>query len=174
MAGLSRGHTPASSRSKRYCSHPWVELRRHRSRRRRTTVPRGFDGLTAFRFLNRFQYGSFGDPMVRSRIIARLLTAAARIAAPCSPFANTFFETRIHPTTGEEQHLLRAMPVMLGVLCILAHRLSLLQQVPGDQGCVLDNARRTPAHQFNDGRTTIRPMLGAIRASLCRYLGAGR
>src|SRR5438045_1694454 len=36
------------------------------------------------------------------------------------PLADIFFETRTHPVTGEEMYLLRAMPVMLAVLCILA------------------------------------------------------
>jgi hypothetical protein len=26
------------------------------------SVPRGFDGIACFRFLNRFTYGNFGDP----------------------------------------------------------------------------------------------------------------
>jgi carbon starvation protein len=68
------------------------------------------------------------------------------------PFANTFFETRIHPTTGEEQHLLRAMPVMLGVLCILAIAYRFYSKFLATKVAVLDNARRTPAHQFNDGQ----------------------
>src|SRR6478735_2616065 len=67
-------------------------------------------------------------------------------------FANSFFETRIHPTTGEEMHLLRAMPVMLGVLCILAIAYRFYSKFLATKVAVLDDSRVTPAHQFNDGQ----------------------
>jgi len=66
--------------------------------------------------------------------------------------ANSFFETRIHPTTGEEQHLLRAMPVMLAVLCILAIAYRFYSKFLAARVAVLDASRRTPAHQFDDGQ----------------------
>lgn len=68
------------------------------------------------------------------------------------PFANSFFETRIHPITGEEQHLLRAMPVMLGVLCVLAIAYRFYSKFLAAKVAVLDNRRTTPAHQFDDGQ----------------------
>jgi carbon starvation protein len=66
------------------------------------------------------------------------------------PLANAFFETRIHPITGEEQHLLRAMPVMLGVLCILAIAYRFYSAFLAAKVAALDDSRRTPAHQFDD------------------------
>ncbi|MSR51932.1 MAG: carbon starvation protein A [Gemmataceae bacterium] len=66
--------------------------------------------------------------------------------------ANSFFETRIHSTTGEEQHLLRAMPVMLAVLCILAIAYRFYSKFLAARVAVLDASRRTPAHQFDDGQ----------------------
>lgn len=68
------------------------------------------------------------------------------------PFANSFFETRFHPTTGEEQHLLRAMPVMLGVLCVLAIAYRFYSKFLATKVALLDNRRTTPAHQFDDGQ----------------------
>src|SRR4026208_1998781 len=65
---------------------------------------------------------------------------------------NAFFETRIHPITGEEQHLLRAMPVMLGVLCILAIAYRFYSAFLAAKVAAFDNNRVTPAHQFNDGQ----------------------
>src|SRR5215211_3289923 len=66
--------------------------------------------------------------------------------------ANAFFETRLHPTTGDEQHLLRAMPVMLGVLCILAIAYRFYSAFLAARVAALDDSRVTPAHQFNDGQ----------------------
>jgi carbon starvation protein len=66
-----------------------------------------------------------------------------------APFlANTFYE--VHPKTGD--YLLRAMPAMLVVLCILAiayryYSAFLARRVAG-----LDDSRPTPAHRFNDGQ----------------------
>src|SRR5918993_889841 len=68
------------------------------------------------------------------------------------PFANVFFETRTHPTTGEELHLLRAMPVMLGVLCVLAIAYRFYSAFLAAKVAALDNSRRTPAHEFEDGQ----------------------
>src|SRR5437764_1625507 len=68
------------------------------------------------------------------------------------PLANAFFETRVHPTTGEEQHLLRAMPVMLGVLCVLAIAYRFYSAFLAAKVAALDDRRRTPAHQFDDGQ----------------------
>src|ERR671912_468093 len=68
------------------------------------------------------------------------------------PFANVFFETRTHPTTGEELHLLRAMPVMLGVLCVLAIAYRFYSAFLAAKVAALDDSRRTPAHQFDDGQ----------------------
>src|ERR671912_148320 len=68
------------------------------------------------------------------------------------PFANVFFETRTHPTTGEELHLLRAMPVMLGVLCVLAIAYRFYSAFLAAKVAAFDNSRRTPAHQFDDGQ----------------------
>src|SRR5215213_10556582 len=66
--------------------------------------------------------------------------------------ASVFFETRTHPTTGEELHLLRAMPVMLGVLCVLAIAYRFYSAFLAAKVAVLDDSRRTPAHQFDDGQ----------------------
>jgi carbon starvation protein len=68
------------------------------------------------------------------------------------PLANALFETRIHPTTGEEQHLLRAMPVMLGVLCVLAIAYRFYSAFLAAKVAAFDDSRRTPAHQFDDGQ----------------------
>jgi carbon starvation protein len=68
------------------------------------------------------------------------------------PLANAFFETRLHPTTGQEQHLLRAMPVMLGVLCVLAIAYRFYSAFLAAKVAALDDRRKTPAHQFDDGQ----------------------
>jgi carbon starvation protein len=65
--------------------------------------------------------------------------------------ANAFFETRTHPGTGEELHLLRAMPVMLAVLCILAIAYRFYSAFLAAKVAAFDNTRRTPAHEFDDG-----------------------
>ena len=57
--------------------------------------------------------------------------------------ANPFFETRTHPLTGEEQHLLRAMPVMLGVLCILAIAYRFYSAFLAAKVAAFDDTRRT-------------------------------
>ena len=67
------------------------------------------------------------------------------------PLANLFVETRTHPLTGEEQHLLRAMPVMLAVLCILAIAYRYYSAFLAAKVAAFDDRRRTPAHEFNDG-----------------------
>src|SRR3954465_8605381 len=67
-------------------------------------------------------------------------------------FANAFVETRVHPTTGEEQHLLRAMPVMLGVLCVLTIAYRFYSASLAPKGAAIDDRRRTPTHQFDDGQ----------------------
>src|SRR6476619_4870360 len=67
------------------------------------------------------------------------------------PLASIFFETRTHPLTGEEQHLLRAMPVMLAVLCILAIAYRYYSAFLAAKVAAFDDRRRTPAHEFNDG-----------------------
>ena len=66
--------------------------------------------------------------------------------------ANAFFETRLQPGSGEEVHLLRAMPVMLGVLCILAIAYRYYSAFLAAKVAALDDSRITPAHQFNDGQ----------------------
>src|SRR5262245_28514411 len=66
--------------------------------------------------------------------------------------ANLFFETRNHPTNGEELHLLRAMPVMIAVLCILAIAYRFYSAFLAAKVAAFDDRRRTPAHQFNDGQ----------------------
>src|SRR6476660_4610239 len=67
------------------------------------------------------------------------------------PLASLFFETRTHPTTGEELHLLRAMPLMLAVLCILAIAYRYYSAFLAAKVAAFDDRRRTPAHEFNDG-----------------------
>src|SRR4051812_17245804 len=66
--------------------------------------------------------------------------------------ANAFFETRTNPTTGAEHQLLRAMPVMLGVLCVLAIAYRFYSKFLAARVAALDDRRVTPAHQFNDGQ----------------------
>src|SRR6478672_6265295 len=68
------------------------------------------------------------------------------------PLANAFFETRVHPTTGQEMHLLRAMPVMLLVLLCLAIAYRYYSAFLAARVAVLDDSRTTPAHRFNDGQ----------------------
>src|SRR5262249_27535336 len=60
--------------------------------------------------------------------------------------------SRFHPTTGEEYHLLRAMPVMVGVLCVLAIAYRFYSAFLAARVAVLDDRRRTPAHEFDDGQ----------------------
>ncbi|MBO0698527.1 MAG: carbon starvation protein A, partial [Zavarzinella sp.] len=71
---------------------------------------------------------------------------------PLANVFNVFFDTRTHPLTGEEQYLLRAMPVMVGVLCILAIAYRYYSAFLAAKVSALDNTRRTPAHQFDDGQ----------------------
>lgn len=61
-------------------------------------------------------------------------------------FANAFFETR------GEHELLRAMPIMLGVLCILAIAYRFYSAFLAAKVAAFDDSRTTPAHQFDDGQ----------------------
>ena len=83
-----------------------------------------------------------------------------------SLLANAFFETRVHPTTGEEQHLLRAMPVMLGVLCVLAVAYRYYSAFLAAKVAALDD---TPRHarptSSTTARTTTRPTAGCCSAT---------
>ena len=54
------------------------------------------------------------------------------------------------PTTS--RIMLRAMPVMLGVLCILAIAYRYYSAFLASKVATLDDLRKTPAHQFNDGQ----------------------
>jgi carbon starvation protein len=67
-------------------------------------------------------------------------------------FANAFFETRVHPQTGDDVLLLRAMPVMLGVLCVLAIAYRFYSAFLAAKVAAFDDRRVTPAHRFNDGQ----------------------
>ncbi len=66
--------------------------------------------------------------------------------------ANAFFETRFDPTSGEQVQLLRAMPVMLGVLCILAIAYRFYSAFLAAKVAAFDDSLVTPAHQLNDGQ----------------------
>jgi len=61
--------------------------------------------------------------------------------------ANAFFE--VDAASGRT--LLKAMPVMIGVLCILAIAYRFYSAFLAAKVAVLDDTRVTPAHQFNDG-----------------------
>jgi carbon starvation protein len=61
-------------------------------------------------------------------------------------FANVFTETLAGRT------VLRAMPVMLGVLCVLAIAYRYYSAFLAAKVAALDDARRTPAHLYNDGQ----------------------
>src|SRR5262245_35272468 len=63
-------------------------------------------------------------------------------------FANPLFET--DPDTG--RHLMRAMPAMLTVLCILAIAYRYYSAFLARRIARLDDSRVTPAHRFNDGQ----------------------
>src|SRR5437773_2443202 len=60
--------------------------------------------------------------------------------------ANVFFDTY------EGRTLLRAMPVLLFVLCALAIAYRYYSAFLAAKVAVLDDSRPTPAHQFNDGQ----------------------
>ncbi len=61
--------------------------------------------------------------------------------------ANAFYE--VDEASGRT--LLKAMPVMVGVLCILAIAYRYYSAFLAAKVAVLDDSRVTPAHQFNDG-----------------------
>ncbi len=61
--------------------------------------------------------------------------------------ANAFYE--VDDASGRT--LLKAMPVMVGVLCILAIAYRYYSAFLAAKVAVLDDSRVTPAHQFNDG-----------------------
>src|SRR6516164_5014542 len=61
-------------------------------------------------------------------------------------FANFLYETY------EGRTVLRAMPVMLGVLCVLAIAYRFYSAFLAAKVAALDVRRRTPAHQFDDGQ----------------------
>src|SRR5258707_14127719 len=50
------------------------------------------------------------------------------------------------------QSVLRAMPLLLGVLCVLAVAYRYYSAFLAARVAVLDDSIRTPAHQFNDGQ----------------------
>src|SRR5437870_1059601 len=60
--------------------------------------------------------------------------------------ANLFYETT------EDRTVLHAMPILLGVLCILAIAYRYYSAFLAARVAALDDRRRTPAHQFNDGQ----------------------
>jgi carbon starvation protein len=64
------------------------------------------------------------------------------------PLANAFFET----SPGSDRILLRAMPVMVGALCILAIAFRYYSAFLAAKVAALDDSRVTPAHRFNDGQ----------------------
>ena len=61
-------------------------------------------------------------------------------------FADIFTE-QLHGTT-----VLRAMPLLLGILCILAIAYRYYSAFLAARVACLDDSRTTPAHQFNDGQ----------------------
>ena len=50
------------------------------------------------------------------------------------------------------QPVLRAMPLLLGVLCVLAIAYRYYSAFLAAKVAMLDDSRRTPAHEFNDGQ----------------------
>jgi carbon starvation protein len=60
--------------------------------------------------------------------------------------ANLFYET------AGDRTLLRAMPIMLGVLCVLAIAYRYYSAFLAAKVAVLDDSRPTPAHRFYDGQ----------------------
>ncbi len=61
-------------------------------------------------------------------------------------FAN-LFTAEVHG-----QPVLRAMPLLLGVLCVLAIAYRYYSAFLAAKVAMLDDSRRTPAHEFNDGQ----------------------
>src|SRR5471030_3144943 len=68
------------------------------------------------------------------------------------PLANLFYETVQGSEPGTTRTLLRAMPVMIGALCILAIAFRYYSAFLAAKVVALDNSRVTPAHQFHDGQ----------------------
>ncbi len=66
--------------------------------------------------------------------------------------ANMFFETVAGPDPGSQRTLLRAMPVMVGALCILAIAFRYYSAFLAAKVAAFDDTRITPAHRFNDGQ----------------------
>jgi carbon starvation protein len=65
--------------------------------------------------------------------------------------SDLLFEHRTLSGTGESQAMLRAMPVMLAALCILAIAYRFYSRFLATQVARLDPDVRTPAHELNDG-----------------------
>jgi len=68
------------------------------------------------------------------------------------PLANLFYETVAGSDPGSTRTLIRAMPVMVGALCILAIAFRYYSAFLAAKVACLDDSRITPAHQFNDGQ----------------------
>jgi carbon starvation protein len=62
------------------------------------------------------------------------------------PLANLFYET------AGDRTLLRAMPLLLGALCVIAIAYRYYSAFLAAKVAALDDRRVTPAHQFNDGQ----------------------
>ena len=67
------------------------------------------------------------------------------------PFASLFYETRTMGSGGESI-VLRAMPVLLGALCVLAIAYRYYSAFLAAKVAVLDDASKTPAHRCYDGQ----------------------
>src|SRR5438094_1585270 len=63
-----------------------------------------------------------------------------------SPLANVFYEAEGGRT------ILHAMPLLLGVLCVLAIAYRFYSAFLAAKVAMLDDLRKTPAHEFNDGQ----------------------
>jgi carbon starvation protein len=74
---------------------------------------------------------------------------------PCNPWCEfRLYNIRMNFFTSEinGQPVLRAMPLLLGVLCILAIAYRYYSAFLAAKVAMLDDLKKTPAHEFNDGQ----------------------
>src|SRR4051794_24684776 len=78
------------------------------------------------------------------------MTTWRNIGVPHLLFANILFD--IANTADGPRTIYHAMPILLGVLAILAIAYRYYSAFLAARVAVLDDTRATPAHQFNDGQ----------------------
>src|SRR5262245_25527237 len=83
---------------------------------------------------------------------ASTLWAVVRVAGHLLPFALAIICVLMLVQRYRAGEPARALPLLLGILCLLAIAYRYYSAFLAARVAALDNARATPAHQFNDGQ----------------------